>query len=62
MNFENILINSRVVDPDPHGSTLIWLSSGSVLGVRIRIQAQGDRPKLTKKPEFRPFEKTFVPI
>ncbi len=45
-----------LVDPDPHGSAYTWLS-----WMRIRIQWEGNCPKLTIKPDFQPFEKAFPP-
>ncbi len=42
------------LDPDTHGSALIWLSW-------IRIQKQGNRPKLTNKAEFKPLKSIFLP-
>ncbi len=43
---------------DPH----CWGSpgSGSGLGMRIRIQEQGNWPKLTNKPDFQPFKMAFM--
>jgi hypothetical protein len=49
-------LKTSVVDPNPNGS-----EPGSVLGMRIRIQKHENRPKLTKKPDFQPFKKAFVP-
>ncbi len=56
----NLSLKCTVVDSDPH-----WFGcpgSGSVLGMRIRIQDNGAW-KLTntdKKPSFLPFRKAFV--
>jgi hypothetical protein len=35
------------------------LGFGSVLGIRIRIQEQGNLPNLTNKPDFQPFKNGF---
>jgi hypothetical protein len=49
-----------------YGSAFIRLSgvgSGSVLGMRIRIQEYiWNRPKFTNKPCYLPFKKGFVPL
>ena len=38
-NFNLMLVTSRAVDPDPHGSTFIFPpGSGSAFNMRIRIQ------------------------
>jgi hypothetical protein len=43
--------------PDPHG----FGSPVVVLGMRIRIQVQGNWLKLTNKPNLQPFKIAFVP-
>jgi hypothetical protein len=43
-------------DPDLHGSALIWLS-----WIQIQIQEQEKFTKITKKTDFHPFKKAFVP-
>jgi hypothetical protein len=42
------------LNPDPHGSALIWLSW-------IQIQEQCNCLKLINEPDFQPFKKGFVP-
>ncbi len=47
-------LKGRVSDGDPH-----WFGSpesGSVLGMRIGIQEQGNWPKFTNKLDFQPFK------
>jgi hypothetical protein len=55
------LLYSGVVVRDLHESALIWLEfgSGSVLGMRIRIQEHGNLPKFTNIPGFVPFKKVL---
>jgi hypothetical protein len=52
------LTKSSVSDPDPHGFGS--LGSGFVLRIGIRIQEQGNLPKLTNKPDPA-FRNGFVP-
>jgi hypothetical protein len=49
------------VDPDPEPHLFGSPGSGSVLGMRIRIQELGYLPKITNKPEFEHFIKISVP-
>jgi hypothetical protein len=49
---------SGIADPNPQGAS--GSGSESVLGVRIWIQKKEFLPKLTKRPDFKPFRKTFV--
>jgi hypothetical protein len=41
---------------DPHSLGCLGSESGSVLGMRIRIQEHGKWPKFTNKPGFLPFK------
>jgi hypothetical protein len=47
-------------EPDPHGFGSP--GSGSVLGMRVRIQEQGNLRKVTNKLDLQTFKKAFVPM